>query len=733
MTDGEGDEARLRQDDELLVLQSIFGSDVINLGDTKCWKMWRPFDVIIHLHPSYSGDSKNSFVSIDLHVKCKEDYPVKSSPEILLENSKGLSNDDVKRLGNMLKKKSNELLGSEVVLELCQIIQEFLSENNKPPEGSFHDGMLRQKAAEQYKIKQQKDRFEQQERDEIAAFEDMRRDKLLWKQAEDYERLMVNNRTSFLSSEVFTCINDMKQIRICFTNIGDERKLPSNNVFCRRSTAFDFDTNNELLVTEWKFVYSLGRKGVCRKNLFSTALFVEKIEQLENQMLRLTKWKPQSQNLCPYNFFCIQKNSILPSNVDVRIVYGQNLKSEEVSLDACLERIICKPKLLLKLANNMISALKCLHAEQRLHSNLKAETIWPAITDLCEAFERGTGKQLSKSVSSISRTDDIFSLRDLFQSFFLRFTEDNVKTWLKNFIDLLSSANSSTCTSAIFDDRRMSVNNPNGRLKNEFVYLEFLGKGGFGDVILARNKLDGNDYAIKRIPLDPKDDKLNKKVMREAKLFSRLCHPNVVRYFSAWIENVFHASPSSAQSNSETNGHLNTDQQPLDESLMPTHLRNIESRAVDVPLESTAEWTTSFRQASEASSSSGSSLNAGDLRLPNDMYRLNAVSNTTNSDFEVLFEENDRLVEGSEKESTDSSEHSLECDTEDLKDLGFRVLYIQMEYCERSTLRSVIDNEKLSTSPRRIWQILKEILLGLQYIHQQGMIHRDIKPVRINF
>lgn len=48
--------------------------------------------------------------------------------------------------------------------------------------------------------------------------------------------------------------------------------------------------------------------------------------------------------------------------------------------------------------------------------------------------------------------------------------------------------------------------------------------------------MDGNEYAVKRIPLDSKDDRLNQKITREAKLFSRLNHPHVVRYYSAWIE-----------------------------------------------------------------------------------------------------------------------------------------------------------------------------------------------------
>lgn len=38
-------------------------------------------------------------------------------------------------------------------MELCQIVQEFLYEKNKPPEGSFFDGMLRQRAAVEHERK----------------------------------------------------------------------------------------------------------------------------------------------------------------------------------------------------------------------------------------------------------------------------------------------------------------------------------------------------------------------------------------------------------------------------------------------------------------------------------------------------------------------------------------------------------------------------------------------------
>lgn len=52
----------------------------------------------------------------------------------------------------------------------------------------------------------------------------------------------------------------------------------------------------------------------------------------------------------------------------------------------------------------------------------------------------------------------------------------------------------------------------------------------------VRNKLDDGYYAIKRIQLNPKNKSLNKKIIREVKLLSRLNHENVVRYYNSWIE-----------------------------------------------------------------------------------------------------------------------------------------------------------------------------------------------------
>lgn len=59
-----------------------------------------------------------------------------------------------------------------------------------------------------------------------------------------------------------------------------------------------------------------------------------------------------------------------------------------------------------------------------------------------------------------------------------------------------------------------------------------------------------------------------------------------------------------------------------------------------------------------------------------------------------------------------------------------QVMYIQMEFCEKCTLRSAID-DNLYESTEKLWRYFREIAEGLFHIHQQGIIHRDLKPVNI--
>lgn len=81
-----------------------------------------------------------------------------------------------------------------------------------------------------------------------------------------------------------------------------------------------------------------------------------------------------------------------------------------------------------------------------------------------------------------------------------------------------------------------SSSGPGSRYKTDFEEIEFLGKGGFGEVIKARNRLDGRLYAIKKIRLDPRDTEDLRKILREVQTLSSLHHQYVVRYYATWFE-----------------------------------------------------------------------------------------------------------------------------------------------------------------------------------------------------
>ncbi|KAG0349101.1 Eukaryotic translation initiation factor 2-alpha kinase [Podila humilis] len=76
------------------------------------------------------------------------------------------------------------------------------------------------------------------------------------------------------------------------------------------------------------------------------------------------------------------------------------------------------------------------------------------------------------------------------------------------------------------------------RYKHDFVEICKLGKGGFASVFKARNKLDGIEYAIKKIRLRHGGKVRYEKIFREIKFLARLDHKNVIRYYSSWLEHA---------------------------------------------------------------------------------------------------------------------------------------------------------------------------------------------------
>lgn len=221
------------------------------------------------------------------------------------------------------------------------------------------------------------------------------------------------------------------------------------------------------------------------------------------------------------------------------------------------------------------------------------------------------------------------------------------------------------------------------RYAHDFTEVGRLGKGGFGEVVKARNKLDGGIYAVKKIIRAPQLDQILSEVM----LLNRLNHPYVVRYFSTWVEETVQAGSEEATS---TTAETISDAPRMDFGYQSTGGLDFVSSSGYPRIEFGADSD------SEEESDPGDDDDAGnavdqssDMPSPDTEERLRLKRSRSGS----------RKVQST--------------------------LYIQMEYCERHTLRDLV---RKGMNDEDSWRHVRQITEGLSHIHSHGIIHRDLKP-----
>uniref|UniRef100_A0AAY5EBD4 eIF-2-alpha kinase GCN2 n=1 Tax=Electrophorus electricus TaxID=8005 RepID=A0AAY5EBD4_ELEEL len=258
------------------------------------------------------------------------------------------------------------------------------------------------------------------------------------------------------------------------------------------------------------------------------------------------------------------------------------------------------------------------------------------------------------------------------------------------------------------------------RYYNEFEELQLLGKGAFGAVIKVQNKLDGCYYAVKRIQVNPASRHF-RRIKGEVTLLSRLNHENIVRYYNAWMERQEAPSAAVVGSNSSeaSSTPSRTTPRPPAAPARPCRLNELglpddfEADAPPPALASSVEWSTSLERSSSAKCTATDS--SDDDEDEADVFCPSFLPSNSDSESDIIFDNGDA--------SRDTRDVLQRC-------LSPGALSLQMEYCEKSTLRDTID-QGLYEDCSRLWRLFREILDGLAYIHEQGMIHRDLKPVNI--
>lgn len=304
------------------------------------------------------------------------------------------------------------------------------------------------------------------------------------------------------------------------------------------------------------------------------------------------------------------------------------------------------------------------------------------------------------------------------------------------------------------DDAPALTMSGSSRYQSDFVELGILGRGGGGEVVKVRNRLDRRIYAVKKIILESEEGPhakygmiQNRKLRREVTTISRMTHKNIVRYYQAWVEGRSRADraasaeandadrlkrgESSADSTSESaesdvDGSWWTNS-PLDRDLpsqMQAGARN-------------ARVASSFDDFDDVSEGSDRLDSNSRLRSLHSDSMVNLLEHENGHNYGnpllngVGFQNytHDDLVHTGPNGSVETDEG--EWDESSVKidsAAGRAILYIQMEYCA-TTLRKLIDDGDCAKMQETdVWRLIRQILEALVYIHSRKIIHRDLKP-----
>uniref|UniRef100_A0AAZ3P5H2 non-specific serine/threonine protein kinase n=1 Tax=Oncorhynchus tshawytscha TaxID=74940 RepID=A0AAZ3P5H2_ONCTS len=662
-------------------------------------KIKRPLDVYLCLRPNGLSNGKESYVTVDLQVHCPPTFP-DVPPEFELKNAKGLSNDNLQSLQTQLTKLAAERCGEMMIYELADHVQGFLSEHNKPPFSSFHEEMLKNQRLqqerlaleEQEKLDQRRSKEEQTQFEIMAEIQRREEEKQEEKRKKDIAKQLTLHAVFVVTRrDTYREDSPCSQEVLYFSNstLGDllvhRGKCLVRSVRLGRNVYNAFDaTNGEFaIVYEWilrwnkkigKFFTSeeKGKIDNCKKQIHGAASEL-------NSLLKL-----KHPNLVHYQALssserddCLVVN-LLVEHVGVSSSLSQSLASQTA---ITLERLRL-------FTTQLLAALDYLHSNSVVHKQLGASSV---LLDHLGNMLMGHSRNVSSVLLEVSMLNAPFSVlcgrcvclndadrwntQQLFDHPFLN--PPPPKTPPHGLIHYVEShiLNAPFSTGL---QRQFS------RYFNEFEELQLLGKGAFGTVIKVQNKLDGCYYAVKRIQVNPASKQF-RRIKGEVTLLSRLNHENIVRYYNAWIER--HETPSTGILSSDSTEPRRTAEklpQVRAPSLGPNELGigmldNVEGNASPPAPASSVEWSTSIEMSSSAKCSG----------------------------------------------------HESSDEDDDVFCASFLVLSsLQMEYCEKSTLLDTID-QGLHQDNSRLWRFFREILDGLAYIHQQGMIHRDLKPVNI--
>ena len=258
-----------------------------------------------------------------------------------------------------------------------------------------------------------------------------------------------------------------------------------------------------------------------------------------------------------------------------------------------------------------------------------------------------------------------------------------------------------------FNQDQLAVEKIDGRsvttkYNTDFVEMNNISSGAYGSVFRCKNVFDECIYAVKKIAVSLKykncDQRL-KKIKKEVDFLSHLNHPNVIRYFSSWVEHPCLVSDVPSETGSfNSSARIRT----LSESLSNDFRRQL-----------------SFKQLEDDNYS---------FEFCDEEGKAGGDGGWTEAECNSLNEEDSQYEDSFEEEEEEAVDYSS---GENI------VMYIQMQLCETTLYDMMIArNKNKNADAQKVYRqnisIFKQLLHALSYIHHDKQwIHRDVSTRNI--
>ena len=737
------------QSEELEALQAIYMEDYAEVEVKGAWS--KTTDRSFRLKIRAISD-KESFVS--LTVRLTATYP-KSAPVLEVQGLDGFHERTRKRIRNIVEKRPKELLGDVMISQIADEIQDALEDAVQARQQgtlpSLEDerasaeevaATLAKQVEEAEARRQQEDEEDQERMLQVMVDEEVnRRDKRKpTKQAAEPKTITFDRPATFQINNETAAFNSVTVDGMSWQNRGQdfylarpnfsgvdypllvavkrsriqksrdqimhlESKLESLQKFAdaniARLLAYRVDKIDDLKYELVLCTENMDR-GSLQTFLELGALHVDKARQFSIQLLEGLDYLHRNGvahgGLTAKKVGIVSTPSISPKLVDfgyaAEIGHNENLPPKWLAND-----LESKSPILQRKADiwqfGIIAAQMFLGLQ--VTSHFSSPHVMLGRLDLSDSFDDFLRKMFN--VDAKKRP----SAFDLLPAEFLRTVDPvmddaslSVPTALHNDQRKASAILGSSPAKRRSRHNSSNVFEPMSRYANDFTEMGRLGKGGFGEVVKARNKLDGGIYAVKKIK---QASQLLDQVISEVMVLNRLNHPYVVRYFGAWIEE-------------DSSGAVLEDSTTETETATETITEEGESDGPRID----------FGYQSTGGLDFISSAGYPQIEFGDDSESDADVDDDDQAD---PFENGDAAPESSQAFANGNLR--LRKTRSDSRRAP-STLYIQMEYCERHTLRDLI-RKTMTTDD--CWRYVRQITEGLSHIHGLGIIHRDLKPDNI--